>query len=88
VNRQLPALKGFGWPGFKPMKLWRQDKGQRGLRNGIHRSNCQGWLNAASFQSFGRSDPGLPLMWPISWADWVLFAILQFLVFIHRDVID
>jgi predicted dehydrogenase len=22
------ALKGFGWPGFKKLKLWRQDKGQ------------------------------------------------------------
>ena len=22
-------LKGFGWPGFKSMNLWRQDKGQR-----------------------------------------------------------
>jgi predicted dehydrogenase/threonine dehydrogenase-like Zn-dependent dehydrogenase len=22
------ALRGFGWPGFKAMKLWRQDKGQ------------------------------------------------------------
>jgi len=22
------VLKGFGWPGFKSMKLWRQDKGQ------------------------------------------------------------
>jgi predicted dehydrogenase/threonine dehydrogenase-like Zn-dependent dehydrogenase len=22
-------LKGFGWPGFKQMNLWRQDKGQR-----------------------------------------------------------
>jgi hypothetical protein len=22
-------LKGFGWPGFKAMNLWRQDKGQR-----------------------------------------------------------
>lgn len=22
-------LKGFGWPGFKKMNLWRQDKGQR-----------------------------------------------------------
>lgn len=23
------ALRGFGWPGFKSMKLWRQDKGQK-----------------------------------------------------------
>lgn len=23
------ALRGFGWPGFSVMKLWRQDKGQR-----------------------------------------------------------
>jgi predicted dehydrogenase len=23
-------LKGFGWPGFSSMNLWRQDKGQRG----------------------------------------------------------
>ena len=22
------TLRGFGWPGFKAMKLWRQDKGQ------------------------------------------------------------
>jgi predicted dehydrogenase len=22
-------LAGYGWPGFKPMNLWRQDKGQR-----------------------------------------------------------
>jgi hypothetical protein len=22
-------LTGFGWPGFKEMKLWRQDKGQK-----------------------------------------------------------
>ena len=22
-------LTGFGWPGFKSMKAWRQDKGQR-----------------------------------------------------------
>jgi hypothetical protein len=22
-------LKGFGWPNFKSMNLWRQDKGQR-----------------------------------------------------------
>ncbi|WP_040729227.1 hypothetical protein [Thiocapsa marina] len=22
-------LVGFGWPGFKSMNLWRQDKGQR-----------------------------------------------------------
>jgi predicted dehydrogenase len=22
-------LSGFGWPGFKSMRLWRQDKGQR-----------------------------------------------------------
>jgi predicted dehydrogenase len=22
------TLRGFGWPGFKTMKLWRQDKGQ------------------------------------------------------------
>src|SRR5690606_31359851 len=22
-------LKGFGWPGFKRMSLWRQDKGQK-----------------------------------------------------------
>ena len=22
-------LTGFGWPGFKKMNLWRQDKGQR-----------------------------------------------------------
>jgi predicted dehydrogenase len=35
-------LTGFGWPGFKSLRLWRQDKGQRGcaaafvdaLRNG------------------------------------------------------
>lgn len=24
-------LKGFGWPGFRSMKTWRQDKGQDGL---------------------------------------------------------
>jgi predicted dehydrogenase/threonine dehydrogenase-like Zn-dependent dehydrogenase len=23
------TLRGFGWPGFKSMKLWRQDKGQK-----------------------------------------------------------
>jgi predicted dehydrogenase/threonine dehydrogenase-like Zn-dependent dehydrogenase len=23
------VLRGFGWPGFKSMRLWRQDKGQR-----------------------------------------------------------
>ena len=23
------TLRGFGWPGFKALKLWRQDKGQR-----------------------------------------------------------
>jgi len=23
------AMRGFGWPGFKRMRLWRQDKGQR-----------------------------------------------------------
>ena len=23
-------LRGFGWPGFKSMNLWRQDKGQKG----------------------------------------------------------
>ena len=23
-------LKGFGWPGFRQMSSWRQDKGQRG----------------------------------------------------------
>ena len=23
------VLRGFGWPGFKSMKLWRQDKGQK-----------------------------------------------------------
>lgn len=23
------SLRGFGWPGFREMKLWRQDKGQR-----------------------------------------------------------
>lgn len=22
-------LSGFGWPGFKKMKLWKQDKGQK-----------------------------------------------------------
>jgi predicted dehydrogenase len=22
-------LRGYGWPGFKSMKLWRQDKGQK-----------------------------------------------------------
>lgn len=26
-------LKGFGWPGFKQMRLWRQDKGQVGCAN-------------------------------------------------------
>jgi hypothetical protein len=25
-------LTGFGWPGFGKMNLWRQDKGQKGLR--------------------------------------------------------
>jgi hypothetical protein len=24
-------MRGFGWPGFSSMNLWRQDKGQRQL---------------------------------------------------------
>ncbi len=38
-------LTGFGWPGFKKMNLWRQDKGQKACA-------------AAFVRSVGRGDPG------------------------------
>ena len=35
-------LAGFGWPGFKKMNLWRQDKGQTAWR----RLLCARWNRA------------------------------------------
>ena len=35
------VLKGFGWPGFRSMKLWRQDKGQKGCAKAFLDA-CQG----------------------------------------------
>jgi predicted dehydrogenase len=32
------VLRGFGWPGFKSMRLWRQDKGQRACVAAFDRS--------------------------------------------------
>ena len=35
-------LTGFGWPGFKSMNLWRQDKGQKACAAAFVRSLEQG----------------------------------------------
>lgn len=35
-------LAGFGWPGFKKMNLWRQDKGQRACAAAFVRATEQG----------------------------------------------
>ena len=34
------SLRGFGWPGFKTMNLWRQDKGQRACAAGVPRRHA------------------------------------------------
>ena len=36
------ALKGYGWPGFKGMKLWRQDKGQKACAKAFVDAVAQG----------------------------------------------
>jgi predicted dehydrogenase len=40
------VLRGYGWPGFRAMRLWRQDKGQRacaaGFTSAIGRGNSSG----------------------------------------------
>ena len=35
-------LTGFGWPGFKKMNLWRQDKGQKACAAAFVRAIAQG----------------------------------------------
>jgi predicted dehydrogenase len=42
-------LRGFGWPGFKSMNLWRQDKGQRAC--------ARAFIEAVA----GRAEPPIPL---------------------------
>ena len=32
------SMKGYGWPGFKKMNLWKQDKGQSGCAAAFLRS--------------------------------------------------
>lgn len=36
------TLRGFGWPGFKTMRLWRQDKGQRACVDAFVRAVREG----------------------------------------------
>ncbi len=38
-------LRGFGWPGFKSMNLWRQDKGQRACAAAFVRAIADGGLS-------------------------------------------
>ena len=35
-------LSGYGWPGFKSMNLWRQDKGQQACANAFIEAIAQG----------------------------------------------
>ena len=30
MHRRFRRLRAYGWPGFKSLTLWRQDKGQKG----------------------------------------------------------
>jgi predicted dehydrogenase/threonine dehydrogenase-like Zn-dependent dehydrogenase len=43
-------LKGFGWPGFNKMNLWRQDKGQKGCAASFVKSIEQGGAAPIPFE--------------------------------------
>ncbi len=43
-------LKGFGWPGFKSMNLWRQDKGQKACAAALVRAVEQGGAAPIPFE--------------------------------------
>lgn len=40
------VLKGYGWPGFRGRRLWRQDKGQTGCVGAFVRCIEEGWSQA------------------------------------------
>jgi predicted dehydrogenase/NADPH:quinone reductase-like Zn-dependent oxidoreductase len=43
-------LTGFGWPGFKRMSLWRQDKGQRACARAFLRAAAEGLESPIPFE--------------------------------------
>jgi predicted dehydrogenase/threonine dehydrogenase-like Zn-dependent dehydrogenase len=43
------SLRGFGWPGFKSMKLWSQDKGQKACADAFLRAVEQGGASPIPF---------------------------------------
>ena len=43
------SLKGFGWPGFSKMNLWRQDKGNRACAAAFVEAVRQGKPSPISF---------------------------------------
>jgi predicted dehydrogenase/threonine dehydrogenase-like Zn-dependent dehydrogenase len=44
------TLKGYGWPGFKKMNLWRQDKGQKSCAAAFVRAIKEGTQSPIAFE--------------------------------------